>query len=83
MTMEIGPSDHEVQLIRYGPIRTKDWESKDSDSWALDDYPLKSICQTCGGVVFTKSFVLPKWFHAKDQSERDLAPPDLRPKPPS
>lgn len=68
--------------MRYGPIRTRNWESKDSDSWTLDDYPLKSICQTCGGVVFQKSFVLHEWFHATDQSERDLAPPELRTRKP-
>jgi hypothetical protein len=83
VSTEIAPSDHEPALARFGPMRTRNWEIKDSDSWELDDYPLKSICQTCGGVVFSKSFVLHKWFHAKDQSERDLAPPELRPNPPS
>lgn len=79
--MEIAPRDHEVRLVTFGPIRTKNWEGRDSDSWVLDDYPLKSICQTCGDVVFAKSFIPHRWFHAKDQSERDSAqiPPELRP----
>jgi hypothetical protein len=79
VTMEIDPSDHEPVLAHSGPLRTRNWEIKDSESWTVDDYPLKSICQTCGGVVFTKSFLPNQWFHAKDQSERDLAPPELRP----
>jgi hypothetical protein len=83
--MDIAPADHEIRLLRYGPIRTRNWEIRDSDSWTLDDYPLKSICQTCGHVVFEKSFLPNRWFHARDQIEQDSPgiPPELRPEPPS